>query len=484
MSKREAVMMGERLRQRSEIFRAVRRGTELGNSHRWSRERIERYRDQRLRALVARARAHSPFHCERMRGLDLDTPGLLERLPVMDKTLMMADLGRVLCDPRLRDIDLDAYLDGLSEDAVLLGRYRVMASGGTSGTRGLFVYDQAGWIDVVGALASAPRWLGVPPRIPRPRMAMIWASGPAHMTARLSASFRTPVYRRLQLAATMPVADMVEELNAFRPVWLSAYPSIAALLAAEQQAGRLHIAPRVVLVSSEQCTPAMRSQIVASWGVQPIDTYATTETGATAVECEYHTGLHVFESQVILEVVDADGRPVPDGQRGSKILVTNLYNYVQPIIRYELTDMLTMAGGPCPCGRQTRRIESINGRTDDIIHLPSRTGHTVPVHPNNFAEAIESIAGIRAYQVTEQTHGIDITVVYSGDDAAITHAIETGVRRRLAPLGIASVTLNVTTADAIVRPDVASGKFKLVRAQPRQVTADDEASYRQLPAGT
>jgi len=467
--------MGDRLRQRSEIIRAVRRGTE----NRWSRERIERHSDQRLRALVAYARANSPFHAERMRGLDLDAPDLLDRLPVMDKTSMMADLGRVLCDPRLRDIDLDAHLEGLTEDTVPLGRYRVMASGGTSGTRGLFVYDQAGWIDVVGALASAPRWLGVPPRIPRPRMATIWASGPAHMTARLAASFRTPVYRRLQLAATMPVADMVNELNAFGPVWLSAYPSIAALLADEQLAGRLNITPRVVLVSSEQCTPAMRARILASWGVQPIDTYATTETGATAVECEHHAGLHLFESQVILEVVDADGRPVPDGQQGTKILVTNLYNYVQPIIRCELTDMLTMAPGPCPCGRHTRRIESIDGRTDDIMHLPGRTGQTVPVHPNHFAEAIESIAGIRAYQVTEQTHGIDITVVCSSDHrAAITHSIETGVRRRLTALGIASMPLNITTAEAVIRPDVASGKFKLVRARPREVTASAPAAAR------
>jgi phenylacetate-CoA ligase len=188
----------------------------------------------------------------------------------MDERAMMDDLPAVLTDPRLRDVDLDAHLDGLADDALLLGRYRVMATGGTSGVRGLFVYDEAGWVEVMGTLAFAPRWLGVPPRIPRPRMATIWASGPAHMTARLATSFTTPVYRRRQLAATMPIADMVSALNAFRPVWLSVYPSIAALLAEEQQAGRLDIAPRVVAVSSEQCTPAMRARIAATWGVQPI----------------------------------------------------------------------------------------------------------------------------------------------------------------------------------------------------------------------
>jgi phenylacetate-coenzyme A ligase PaaK-like adenylate-forming protein len=268
----------------------------------------------------------------------------------------------------------------------------------------------------------------------------------------------------------MPVADMVDELNAFRPIWLSAYPSIAALLADEQQAGRLDIAPRVVLVSSEQCTPAMRDRITSTWGVQPFNTYATTESSVVAVECEQHTGLHVFESQVILEVVDGDGRPVPDGEQGEKILVTNLFNLVQPIIRYELTDLVTMAPGTCACGRQTRRVESIDGRNDDIMQLPDLAGRPVPVHPNHFAEAIESVAGIHTYQVSEQSDGIEITVVCTARDAqSITEAIAAGVRKRLTPLGVVDTPLNIAIADTIPRPAVTSGKFKLVRARRQAI---------------
>jgi phenylacetate-CoA ligase len=463
--------MNERVARRVDVLKAIRRGSELGEMHRWPRGRLDRHRDLRLRALVKSARANSPFHADRLRGVDLDAPDLLAALPTMDKRAMMDDLPAVLTDPRLRELDLEAHLDGLAGDALLLGRYRVMATGGTSGVRGLFVYDQAGWVEVMATLASAPRWLGVPPRMPRPRMATIWASGPAHMTARLATSFATPVYRRRQLAATMPIADMVSELNAFRPVWLSAYPSIAALLAEEQQAGRLDIAPRVVLVSSEQCTPAMRARIAAAWGVQPNNTYATTESGATAVECEQHAGLHVFESQVILEVVDADGRPVPDGEQGARILVTNLFNRVQPLIRYELTDLMTLAAGDCPCGRTTRRIESIDGRTDDIMLLSDPAGREVPVHPNHFAEAIEAIAGVHAYQVTERERGVDIAIVAPArDHHEIEAAVGAGVRRRLAPLDVAHTPLQVRIVTEIPRPDATSGKFKLVCARPRHAT--------------
>ena len=215
-------MMDERFRRRADVVRALGRAPKVLAGHHWPRERIERHRDQRLRALVEHARANSPFHAERLRNIDIDAPDLLSRLPTMDKETMMRDLGRVLTDPRLRDIDLDGYLQELADDALLFGSYRVMATGGTSGTRGLFVYDRAGWTEVMAMLASAPRWLGVSPGIPRPRMATIWASGPAHMTAHLAASFRTPAFKRLTLAATMSIARMVRELNAFSPVWLSA----------------------------------------------------------------------------------------------------------------------------------------------------------------------------------------------------------------------------------------------------------------------
>ncbi|HXD63976.1 MAG TPA: hypothetical protein VNV17_05155 [Solirubrobacteraceae bacterium] len=462
-------MVDQRIGRRADVVRALRRASGISAEQRWPRERIERQRGERLRMLVEHARTHSPFHAERLREIDIDAPNLLRRLPTMDKPTMMADLSRVLTDPRLRSLDLARHVEGLTDDALLFGRYRVMATGGTSGARGLFVYDREGWTEVMAMLALAPRWLGVSPGLPRPRMATVWASGPAHMTARLAASFRTPVFRRLALGATMPVAQMIPELNAFSPGWLSAYPSIAALLAEEQRAGRLSIAPQVVLVSSEQCTPAMRSRISTAWGVQPYNTYATTEGGTTAVECDRHDGLHVFESHVILEVVDADGRPVPDGHQGAKVLVTNLYNRVQPLIRYEVSDLVTITSDVCGCGRTTRRITSIDGRADDIMELSTLAGDRAPVHPNHFAEAIETIAGVNAYQVTELQDGIEITAVASsGGGDEIADAIKAAIRQRLEPLEVAHTPLRVRLVEEIPRPHVGAGKFKLIRARPRQ----------------
>lgn len=135
----------------------------------------------------------------------------------------------------------------------------------------------------------------------------------------------------------------MERLNSFDPEWLHAYPSIAALLAEEQEAGRLRITPRVVSTSSELRTEQMTERIRAAWGHAPFDCYGVTEVGLFGAECEQHRGIHAFDDLFIFEVVDDDYRAVPEGETGTRILVTNLFARTQPLVRYEVTDMIAVA---------------------------------------------------------------------------------------------------------------------------------------------
>jgi phenylacetate-coenzyme A ligase PaaK-like adenylate-forming protein len=143
---------------------------------------------------------------------------------------------------------------------------------------------------------------------------------------------------------------MVDELNLFQPESLFTYPSIASLLAIEQLEGRLHIHPQVVETGAEVRTEQMEQNIRRAWSVAPFNVYGTTEGGPCNVDCSYHRGIHVFEDLVLMEVVDERNQAVPDGLPGSKVLITNLFNFTQPLIRYEVTDMLTISPEPCPCG--------------------------------------------------------------------------------------------------------------------------------------
>ena len=264
--------------------------------------------------VLRHAAAHSRFYRER-----LDPGAPLAAQPTLDKATMMEHYDDVVTDPRLRRDALLAHVEHAQGDELYLGRYRAMTTSGSSGRKGLFVYGRAEWAAIMAQFLRYTALSGVKPRIPRLRVAVIVSPNAAHMSRRVAQTASLGVHRVLTLSVTAPLATLVERLNAFQPQSLGAYPSIAALLASEQQAGRLRIAPELISTASELQTPEMAASIEAAFGVRPHNLYATTE-GLWGTDCAEHAGVHLFEDFTRVENVDAGGRPVPDGRPGEKLL--------------------------------------------------------------------------------------------------------------------------------------------------------------------
>lgn len=272
------------------------------------------------------------------------------------------------------------------------------------------------------------------------------------MTSRLARSIDVGAHRVLRLDARTPVAELVPRLNAFQPEALTAFPSVAALLADQQLAGRLHIAPTTVATTSEVRTAEMEDRIVAAWGVQPYNGYAATETGMLATDCSEHAGMHLLEDLAIVEI-EAD-----------RVLVTNLVNRTQPLIRYELTDLVVVADEPCPCGRPTRLLQRVDGRSDDVLHLPGTGGVPVAVHPVTLRSPLANLSALRQYRIVHDTDGLTVQAVLApGDESA-----ELEIRRRLTSAlqehGVDAPPITVTAVDALDRHPV-SGKTRLVESR-------------------
>jgi phenylacetate-CoA ligase len=116
--------------------------------------------------------------------------------------------------------------------------------------------------------------------------------------------------------------------------------------------------------------------------VEPLDFYGTTEALILAAGRPGQAGLDILEDLVVVEVVDQRDRPVPPGVPGHKLLLTSLVSRVQPLLRYELTDSVTLARGPNPLGLPYARIAAVDGRSDDVVTLPATGGGRVAVHPS------------------------------------------------------------------------------------------------------
>lgn len=447
----------KRLRDLAAAFGA---GRALAARERWPRERLERYQHERLEALVGHARERSAFWAARLPRGRVS----LERLPSMDKAEMMASFDELVTDRRLRRDELLAHLERIDRDELYLGEFRVMATSGSSGRPGLFVYDRRAWIGILAQFLRYSAWVGIKPRLPRVRIASVGGAAPSHMTQRVAASVDVGLHRVAALAVTLPLPRLVEQLNATRPRVLNVYPSMAALLAEEQLAGRLELELRAMSTSSEPLMPDARERLEQAFGVRPYDLYGTTE-GLWGCDCDQRTGVHLFDDMCIVENVDADGRAVPAGEPGARLLITNLFNRTQPLIRFEISDVVTLDSEPCACGRTLMRLRGLEGRSEDVIQLGG-----VAVHPMQFAP-LSGDPDVREFQVLQEGERLRLRVALRAGADGAPSRLQVALAERLREAGVARPAVDVEVVESLERS--AAGKLRLVVADHRTTAGND-----------
>jgi phenylacetate-CoA ligase len=276
------------------------------------RAQLAQHQQQRLETVVRHAATHSPYYrrwFDQTGALGAE-PVQLARLPVLDKSLLMAHFDELVCDPRLRRDQLLDWVGQLTSDQLYLGRYRVMVTSGSSGRPGLFVYDPVGWRSTCAQLLRTSSWAGLRPSLPRQRLALLGGAAPSHISRQAATTMAVGLHRVLSLPVTLPLPQLVQALNQFQPTYLHVYPSVGMWLAEEQQAGRLRLSPQMLVTIAELRTPEMTRRLQDAFGVHPFDAYGCTE-GLWGAECEYHQGIHLFEDSTLVENVDADGPPGP-----------------------------------------------------------------------------------------------------------------------------------------------------------------------------
>lgn len=374
----------------------------------WSAEQISAHQTLELRALLRRALASSPFHARRLGRLDPDafTLGDLRSLPIMTKAEMMASFDDVVTDRRVTLRSVDAQLartgdtPGLVED-----EYLCLASGGSSGLRGVFVWH---WRDCSDFLlsqlrASMARALagGGPP--PGGMLGALVAAGSAvHATRAFAALFSDDSMRLRSIAATLPLGEIVARLNEIRPMTLLGYPSLLTLLAEEKRSGRLAIAPASITGTSEVFAPERQAEIARVFGCPVSDSFGSSE-GLSGVSAPGEAAIDLASDLAIVELVDEHDRPVAPGETSAKALVTVLYNRAQPLIRYELTDRMRQHP-PSPAHGHLR--VSVEGRTDDAFAYGS-----LRVHPLAVRSVFVKTPQVSEYQVRQTANGIAVAVV-------------------------------------------------------------------------
>jgi phenylacetate-coenzyme A ligase PaaK-like adenylate-forming protein len=436
---------------------------------------LARRQDERLAALVPHARTRSRYYERHYRGLPVDHVALRD-LPPVTKPELMASFDDWVTDPAVTRAGVEELIaDPTRIGSSYLGRYFVCSTSGTTGHPGLFVHDSRACnvyramtyrIDL--AWLSGREWLEMA-RL-RGRWAAVVGTG-GHFAGEGWMEFqrRRAVLRHHHhrvVSVQQPLAEIVTQLNDFDPAVLTGYPSALELLAEEQVAGRLRVRPVVVELSGESLDDDGRGRVSAALGGALHDAYAASEFLVIAVDCE-QGWLHVNSDWVILEPVDADFGPTPPGEPSHTVLLTNLANRVQPIIRYDLGDSILTRPDRCSCGSALPAIR-VQGRRDDVLELRGADGLTVSVLPLAIGSVIDETPGVHRSQLvqtgpTSLRLRLDLTAGSTAEqvwDSACANLAE-----YFAAQGLSGVEI-IRAAEA-PETSVTSGKFRQVIAGPR-----------------
>jgi phenylacetate-coenzyme A ligase PaaK-like adenylate-forming protein len=371
--------------------------------------RITPRQRERLAELVAWARTRSPCFRDLYRALPFRVVDV-QALPVTRKQELMARFDEWVADPavtldRVRAFTADPALAGRR----FLGRYFVATTSGTTGTPGTFLMDE-GALAVGNAIVfrMLRDWLS-PREVARvvggrARLAMVNATGGHYASLVAAARLReaSPLLRRAVRVFSVhePPAALVASLNEFQPALLAVYASTASILAREAEAGRLRIRPVLVVLSAEGPGPGESERLARALGAKVRQTYAATECPFLGYSCA-EEWIHLNSDWAIVEPVDSEYRPVPPGEQSHTVLITNLANRVQPILRYDIGDSLVARPEPCRCGNPLPAVR-LRGRTVEMLTFPGRDGGAeVAVPPLAFAAVVYGVPGMDLFQVVQ-----------------------------------------------------------------------------------
>ena len=431
---------------------------DLLNHASWSRRELKEHQSRQLQHLLSVVSERSPWY-RRSIGELVKHQRPLTEFPVMTKQILMENFNDIVMDSRVTLTDVERHISGAESGERYLGEYCAFPTGGTSGVRAIILYDKVAWLNQVSSAIRFMVQAGLPPD---GRIIGIGASSSLHISGRLYAELKRWRPGAPDLDVTMPMGAIVAALNSFQPDAIISYPSFIRTLALEQRGGGQRIAPSMFGAVAENLSEDIRAMVREVWGVEILNRYNATEIGAAATECARPNGNHLPEDLVIFESVDDDNQPVPDGTPGRKLLVTTLANMVQPLIRYELTDLLAVTEQPCACGVPYARITSIFGRREELLVLPGVDGSKIEVPAIYLASPLVKVPFVKQFQIILRKDELEARLVIV-DPAAAQEARERAhkeISNVLKNRGV-NIGLRVSIVDEIPRQGTGA-KIKLV----------------------
>lgn len=419
----------------------VARRRALEASQWWPVKRIEEQRVARLKAFLGNIGATVPYYKALFERVQFDPASLtglsdLQKLPFLTKPLIRANS------------------DALRANGVTgLARFN---TGGSSGEPLVFYLGRDRVSHDVAAKWRATRWWNVDIG---DRELVVWGS-PIELGAQ---DWVRSVRDRLLRTALLPAFEMsqakldsfVARIRELRPRMLFGYPSALSLIAqhAEKRGLAMNdLGIRVVFVTSERLYPEQREHISRVFGAPVANGYGGRDAGFIAHECPAG-GMHLSAEDIIVEIVDGEGKPQPPGNAG-EIVVTHMATESYPFVRYRTGDVGVLDDQLCSCGRGLPLLKEIQGRTTDFVLARDGT----VMHGLALIYVVRDLPHIAKFKIVQES--LEHTRVLLLAEPQFERGKADHIRAAMAQRLGQDVRIDVEFVDDI--PAEASGKYRYV----------------------
>jgi len=430
----------------------------------FDRNAIEALQEARLKKLLRHALTHSTFYKNyyRSHGITLkDIPTIkLSDLPIITKNIMMDNFDSLVCDSGLKRKELESFVaDPRNHGKKFQGRFQIVHSSGSTGKLGIFVYGPRDWTTLKALILTRVTKTKINP-VRKQKLAFIGVVDGHYAGISLAQAAPSFLFDLLRLDINAPLENALARLNAFQPDFLGGYASGIGLLAQEQLKGKLDIHPKGIMCSADPLTPRIREAIQQAFGIDPTNLYAASESIGIAAQCRSRHHFHVFDDWHCLEILDKNHKPAKPGEFGNLIL-TNLYNYTQPLIRYQMNDELALDEQSCDCGWPFPTLKAIAGREEDFLWFQSADGKMEFIHPIVFVEfMVPGLVGMQVIQT--ERNNLVIKAIISGDNNDTVARIRDRMSAILQRKELQNtVHFDIELVSAISN-DSKTGKYKLI----------------------
>lgn len=417
---------------------------ELEISQWWDEKHLHQLQQSRLRQLLAHAGKHVPYYREllaehHIKAEDIRSLGDLSRLPLLDKAKIRANT--------------EGLKSGIAHN---LSRFN---TGGSSGEPLIFYIGKERVSHDVAAKWRATRWWGVDIG---DKEIVVWGSpielgAQDRVRAQRDRMFRTKLLPAFAMSEHK-IDSFLEDIRTKRPKMLFGYPSALSHIARHADAKGLKmddLGIRVAFVTSERLYDEQRRQIATTFGCLVANGYGGRDAGFIAHECP-EGGMHITAEDVIVEIVDPQGTPLPAGAAG-EIVVTHLATRDFPFIRYRTGDIGVLDTNRCSCGRGLPLLKEIQGRSTDFLIAQDGT----VMHGLALIYILRDLPQVRAFKIIQESLQLTRILVVSenglGPDMA--KKIEWGFKARLGQ------NVHISIDEVMEIPAEKSGKFRYVESK-------------------